>query len=190
MLVLWRRSRSCRYVLKIFWKTHSSKVTGSSYSSKTDSYGFVGVHNLTNSINVVFRGTIGTSVINWINNFKISSDPSTLSFLIFPEKVSPYPDRSIKIHSGFWKSWSSIRTGMLSSLTKAQNLCPSCKIVLTGHSLGGAMATLAAKEIVASGKQVTLVTFGSPRIGNDKFASMIASMKIPTRRFVCLQIVY
>ena len=48
--------------------------------------------------------------------------------------------------------------------------------VLTGHSLGGALATLAAHELVAALNQaatsihVSCYTFGAPRTGNHAFA--------------------
>jgi predicted lipase len=41
---------------------------------------------------------------------------------------------------------------------------------ITGHSLGGALASLAAAEICSSGKispqNIKLLTFGQPRTGN------------------------
>jgi predicted lipase len=45
-------------------------------------------------------------------------------------------------------------------------------IFITGHSLGAAMAVLAARALKAAGHQVTAVyTFGGPRIGNAAFAN-------------------
>ncbi|KAL3115615.1 hypothetical protein niasHT_011964 [Heterodera trifolii] len=47
-------------------------------------------------------------------------------------------------------------------------------VTFTGHSLGGALAALAAAKCVALGlrmsNQVTLYTFGEPRVGNAAFA--------------------
>ena len=56
----------------------------------------------------------------------------------------------------------------VNSLTKKY---PSASIWVTGHSLGGAIANLAAVEIKQTfGKEITLYTFEAPRVGNKYFA--------------------
>ena len=57
---------------------------------------------------------------------------------------------------------------------------PPLEVVITGHSLGGAIATLAAAEMelvdADSRYRVSrLYTFGSPRVGNANFASWFAN---------------
>lgn len=55
---------------------------------------------------------------------------------------------------------------------------PSRKYILTGHSLGGAMASILALQMVEDGnniwenKQSSLITFGQPRVGNRAFAEL------------------
>jgi hypothetical protein len=45
-----------------------------------------------------------------------------------------------------------------------------CICRVTGHSLGGALATHAAAHLIANGIQVdTFYTFGSPRVGDSRF---------------------
>ena len=49
---------------------------------------------------------------------------------------------------------------------------PNFTLLITGHSLGGAAATLMAERLVAMGipkEQVPVVTFGAPAIGNRAF---------------------
>lgn len=53
---------------------------------------------------------------------------------------------------------------------------------LTGHSLGGAFATLAAALVGTPAD--CLVTFGSPRVGNLAFAHALANRGIPHHRIV------
>jgi hypothetical protein len=56
-------------------------------------------------------------------------------------------------------------------------------ILLTGHSRGGALATLAAHELQQEGfLQVAVFTFGSPRIGDQGFAE---ACRFPVYRFEC-----
>ncbi len=51
----------------------------------------------------------------------------------------------------------------------------SAKLLITGHSLGGAIATLSALDAMDMlGKPIDyFYTFGSPRVGNDAFADYI-----------------
>lgn len=46
------------------------------------------------------------------------------------------------------------------------------KMILTGHSLGGAVATIFAERLVSMGiskEQIPVITFGSPAVGNKQF---------------------
>ena len=50
---------------------------------------------------------------------------------------------------------------------------PKAKIFLTGHSLGGAVATLLGERLVSAGmptEKIQVITFGAPAIGNKVFA--------------------
>jgi triacylglycerol lipase len=71
-----------------------------------------------------------------------------------------------KVHRGFRAAFESIR-GELGRQIGAVN-----RIILCGHSLGGALATLAAHswETLYPGVIQAVYTFGSPRVGNGAFA--------------------
>ena len=56
------------------------------------------------------------------------------------------------------------------------------QLIITGHSLGGGIATIAACRLNALGFNVSLYTFGSPRVGDELFASTFEN--IPVYRFV------
>jgi predicted lipase len=47
------------------------------------------------------------------------------------------------------------------------------KVLVTGHSLGAAMATLAAVDLANAGYDTDLITFGSPRVGNKAFSEYV-----------------
>jgi predicted alpha/beta-hydrolase family hydrolase len=61
------------------------------------------------------------------------------------------------------------------------NLCRAEQVVVTGHSLGGAVATIIAAQLQDHHAPVHLVTFGSPRPGGAKFRDRL---RIPHDRFV------
>jgi predicted lipase len=64
-------------------------------------------------------------------------------------------------------------------------------VIFTGHSLGGALAALAAAQTRVEGwresGQITLYTFGQPRIGDYNFA-IAHSQQIPNRFLVSTEI--
>jgi pimeloyl-ACP methyl ester carboxylesterase len=70
-----------------------------------------------------------------------------------------------RVHRGFMRSYSCISQRLIVQLAQAD------KIILAGHSLGGALATLAADDLRQLGWNIGGVyTFGSPRVGNWEFA--------------------
>jgi hypothetical protein len=78
-----------------------------------------------------------------------------------------------RVHHGFKKAYQSV-----------DGLIPDClgnrqsALLVTGHSLGAALATLAALDVAPT----KLITFGSPRVGDAKFCARLAGMTV--HRFV------
>ena len=52
-----------------------------------------------------------------------------------------------QVHTGFWNAWKEARPKVLPALQKAVAANPKYQVVVTGHSLGAAIATLAAAEL-------------------------------------------
>eukprot|EP01135_Chromosphaera_perkinsii_P002836 Nk52_evm26s228 gene=Nk52_evmTU26s228 len=76
----------------------------------------------------------------------------------------------IKVHAGFWESHVCVRDEIIEVVKRhwKPELGP---VNLTGHSLGGAMATLLAFELTLKHEiPCVLYTFGCPRVGNKLFA--------------------
>ena len=102
-------------------------------------------------------------------------------------------------HIGFLDSWNSVKSQVTNAVNSAQSANPGYQIIATGHSLGAAMATLAAGELRSEGYSVALVcmatsssspsifsrsltniqpqqyTYGSPMVGNTALAEFITA---------------
>ena len=87
-----------------------------------------------------------------------------------------------RVHTGFWAHLT--RGGALPrllerarELTSGGSAEQPADVLITGHSLGGAAATLFASLLARSPNvRVTLVTFGSPRVGDVTFARWLTSL--------------
>lgn len=64
---------------------------------------------------------------------------------------------------------------MLPAVSAAAAKYPDYRISATGHSLGGAIAPLAAAQLRNQGLAVALYSFGSPRIGGAALSSFISA---------------
>jgi triacylglycerol lipase len=84
------------------------------------------------------------------------------------------------VHAGFHRALDEIWSGLHEYLESIRSEGSGKTIWFTGHSLGAAVATLAADRLGA-GKSGGLYTFGSPRVGDDVFKVNFAS---PCYRFV------
>jgi triacylglycerol lipase len=71
-----------------------------------------------------------------------------------------------KVHVGFKDELNKLWPAITVSLANIDAL------YVTGHSLGAAMATIAASRIQT--KVIALVTFGSPRAGNQEFVNSLS----------------
>ena len=92
-----------------------------------------------------------------------------------------------RVHAGFQDAYASVRKQLISHLiklrTKYERMWRHVEVEISGHSLGGALSTLAAVELEALGFRVASVsTFGSPRVGDQVFASFIGCCGQPVER--------
>lgn len=76
--------------------------------------------------------------------------------------------RNCTVHSGFLTSWQNTRCIIIPHVEQALERYPDYKLVLVGHSLGGAVATIAGLELKARGYNPFVTTFGEPRVGNKE----------------------
>jgi pimeloyl-ACP methyl ester carboxylesterase len=90
--------------------------------------------------------------------------------------ASPGSDRLV--HSGFKRALDAVWEALAGTLHTLRAARPERRVWFAGHSLGGALATLAADRWPGAHG---LVTFGSPLVGEETFARTFA---IPAWRFV------
>lgn len=84
--------------------------------------------------------------------------------------LTPQQDVPGMIHRGFARALSTLNTLMSELLCNLSDTRDRPRIWLTGHSLGGAMAVLAAQSVSDQpGPLPCVYTYGAPRVGNRTF---------------------
>jgi pimeloyl-ACP methyl ester carboxylesterase len=108
---------------------------------------------------IVFRGTQGGKIKDLLKDLK-----------------APLVDwgRGERVHWGFRDAYQSLEAKIDAWLARS----PGRRLVVTGHSLGAAMATLMASRHL----EAELVTFGSPSVGDSAFAARFEGREL--RRYV------
>ncbi|MBX7056973.1 MAG: hypothetical protein K1X75_02830 [Leptospirales bacterium] len=105
---------------------------------------------------LIFRGTIHDS--EWLRDLQLAQVPCPFM---------PRPGLSGgSVHRGFARIYSSLRPAP----AELRALIGGGPLTVAGHSLGGALATLAALELHAIRPRVYVV--GSPRVGDGRFAGL------------------
>ncbi len=98
-----------------------------------------------------------------------------LSFLDDPELSQ------ISAHEGFVSEYMLFREKVIEYVSKH----PDKEIYVVGHSLGGALTTLASFDIASTlDREVNAITFGAPRVGMEEFRNAFDNLPIKMYRFV------
>ena len=84
-----------------------------------------------------------------------------------------------KMHSGFHDAFENVRAMVEEAINDPTHA--DKPLYVTGHSLGGAVATVAAKKLVHPGGIAACYSFGAPRVGDDDW---IAEVRTPIYRLV------
>jgi hypothetical protein len=87
----------------------------------------------------------------------------------------------VGIHQGFIDAYKDVKHTLLKVLHKAK---PD-KVIVCGHSLGAGVSVVTALDLVATGYNPAVYTFGSPRIGGIELCDLIPSI-FPVFRHVNL----
>ncbi len=121
---------------------------------------------------LAFRGTQEmqdwrTNIQTRLNKFAITTQMEDLNEDHTPPKG--------QVHRGFQTAWTSIESDVIQQINRWNAESPApLPLLITGHSLGGALATVAAASLVKQRFSVDGVyTFGQPRVGDIVFAAEI-----------------
>jgi hypothetical protein len=131
-----------------------------------DTFGFVTYNAVDDQIVVAFRGTNGADFLNWMTNL-----------VYYRVQYEDVPNT--QVHSGFYTAYSAVQSQVRSALSNLIALHPTSQILVTGHSLGGALGTFAMLDIKRNLKfsnPIKFYSFGSPRVGNQAFTDYFMSM--------------
>eukprot|EP00475_Leptophrys_vorax_P002509 TRINITY_DN113_c2_g1_i1.p1 TRINITY_DN113_c2_g1~~TRINITY_DN113_c2_g1_i1.p1 ORF type:complete len:462 (+),score=124.22 TRINITY_DN113_c2_g1_i1:26-1387(+) len=121
------------------------------------------IQGLENYLVIAFRGTV--SATDWIYNLDVASVPMPAS--LAPSTGEDYS--KAYIHQGF----NALYSGMQAMVQNGVADYKPQGIILTGHSLGCALATLAAYDLANLGYPVhSVYLFASPRVGNPYFVDL------------------
>lgn len=132
-------------------------------SEETDAQGFVCVHKSQDVAILVFRGT----------ELKYKDIKADIRAKLVKVNIG---DRSFEVHEGYYNQFKSLEESIRSALAQVEDK----QLLITGHSLGGALAIVSTK-ILANDTTGACYTFGSPPVGTSAFDRDI---KTPIYRIV------
>jgi triacylglycerol lipase len=109
------------------------------------------------AIIIAFAGTDPLIPANWITDFDVGFR------FRFNERVTPPA-----LHSGFEKAYRSVAGKVAEALAKRSE----APVLVTGHSMGAALAVIAADDFLSDKKlrPTAVYVFGMPRVGDEDFA--------------------
>jgi hypothetical protein len=117
-------------------------------NTASGTFGFGAVRKRDNTLLLAFRGTQPDDVADFATDLTV-----------FPR---PWAFGKGNVHAGFAEAYAGIHDAIQTWLA---TIAVKGQTIVTGHSLGGAIAALAAAVF----KPSTLITFGCPRVGDSEF---------------------
>lgn len=134
----------------------------------TGTQGFIARDDTRKELVVAFRGSR-----------EISSAIIDTSLLLSPLRGPGLPENTdAHVHTGFLYAFRSVGDRVLNVLREQFKEFPQYDVTVSGHSLGGAIASIAALSIRNSfpDAALRLFTFGQPRTGDQSFAELVETL--------------
>jgi len=121
-----------------------------------------------NQVIVAFRGTDPLSPENILTDVNIAKTKWTLD------------GKDCYVHEGYYKSFElAVEEDLEKSVKSVVDRFPDRRLLITGHSLGGGLATLlgAYLSVKYPDNNVRVINFGSPRVGDQNFKDFCETRK-------------
>lgn len=124
------------------------------FLSRRDTEGYIAANET--MIIVAFRGT----------------EPTHLRDLLADAQFHKVQGPLGQVHRGFLHAFELVKDDMVNAILRFRDKTRPQSLWCTGHSLGGALAVVAAASLSVGGHKVNgLYTFGQPRVGDETFAN-------------------
>ncbi|KAJ4147418.1 hypothetical protein LMH87_001939 [Akanthomyces muscarius] len=130
--------------------------------------GYVATNPSKKHIVVAFKGTDPMSLVDvqtdLAKNLVSAQD-------LFPGQLCV----GCNLHNGFKTAFTGLKADLEQTLKTELGKTgqESYRVVVTGHSLGGAVATIAGAYLRTRGIACDIYSYGSPRVGNQEFADLV-----------------
>jgi len=140
------------------------------YDSKTDLEGYIGILKSTKTIYLAFRGS--SSKLNWMADFETTK-----------RNYETYTECDCRVHHGFYEAATNLKEQSINATQEIKKKTGYSNVIVTGHSLGAAVAQLIGMELSAIDIKNKIYNFGQPRIGDKKYASFVNNISEELARF-------
>ncbi|KAI9248233.1 Alpha/Beta hydrolase protein [Phascolomyces articulosus] len=106
--------------------------------------------------------------------------------------LTEYKDQGplVRVHRGFMKSYEEVAPQILPAVQEQIMKYPGYTVATTGHSLGGALATLHGLDLHELGFDASIYSYASPRMGNIGFAKYSSESGAPYHRITSRRDLY
>ncbi|KAI9146253.1 Alpha/Beta hydrolase protein [Paraphysoderma sedebokerense] len=165
--------------------TAGTKFIASVYDSEIDTKMYIARNDEQKRIIVGFRGT--ASLRNWIENLQFWRTEYPFEYDTAGLSKKPY------VHQGFLNIYNAVRDELRAYLMHEVSVNVGYSVNFVGHSLGGALASLAVVDSFymlrsISGfnpsRQLKVTTVNGPRVGNDAFSQLLDSLGVDKFRII------
>lgn len=136
--------------------------------------GYYAIDHESKRILLVFRGTASRK--DWLRNmdiYPVKYSPILNHGLSLAKRLQTIQCENCKVHRGYYKTLKKHCVSIVQGVLDLHSEYSDYKLVVVGHSLGGALAVLSGIELQLMGHHPLVVSYASPKVGNKDMAEYI-----------------